>query len=253
MSKVCFVIAHKFIRGYPSLLKFYIDNIQWLYPDALTIVVDNNSTYVEDVFGPLRSLPNVVFLTNDISCKFEVGAYRVGLKYILDNGLDKQYDHFVFSQENFVLRNYFDFNQLVEKKTWALPINNMRKGGDHHYRDLYKDVLTKMGLPIDLVDKADFVWCHSFIVANHKLVELASYLKNIVITTRHDSEVSERWLAAVLYMLNEYKDCGSIDGSCLDLPQRHYDCWDPNVYRPVTSIFRKRVMQRSESTRDAGE
>lgn len=249
-NKVCFIIAHKYFRGYESYLKHYIENIQKLYPEALTVVVDNNSKYPEDIFGPLRHLDRVTFLKNDYDGKFELGAYKVGLQYIIDNGLTDQYSYYICTQENFVLKNEFDFGSLVEKKTYALPINSMWAGGDAYARDVGDGVLNSIGLSTENWDKADFCWCSSFIVASQKIKTLYEYLSKIVQTTRHESEAAERYLGVILWELNERRPCGDIDGSCKDLHERYYDCWNPNMYQEVKSVFRKRVMQRNEHTRD---
>lgn len=247
-TKVCFIIAHKYYRGYESYLKYYINNIQSLYPEALTIVVDNNSLYAEDVFGPLRHLNNVVFLTNETEAKFELGAYAVGVKYVIDNNLTDQYSYYVCTQDNFILKNWYDFNKLTEKKTYALPINSMFADG--YARDVCDRVLNKLGLN-DNWDKVNFCWCSSFVVAGVKLSLLYDYLKTIVQKTRYESEAAERYLARILWELNERRDCGSIDGDCRDLINSSlYHCWHVDLYAPVKTHFAKRVQQKNEHTKD---
>jgi len=44
-----FIIAHKYVRGYTSYIEYYVNNIQTHYPEALTIVVDNNSEHIDDI------------------------------------------------------------------------------------------------------------------------------------------------------------------------------------------------------------
>jgi hypothetical protein len=248
-NKVCFIIAHKYYRGYHSFLKYYIENIQKFYPEALTVVVDNNSKYPEDVFGPLRGLSNVVFLTNDYEGKFELGAYKVGTQYVIDNGLVDDYTYFVCTQDNFILKNFFDFSGLAAKKTYALPINSMF--ADKYGMDACNRVLDKIGLN-DNWDKINFCWCVSFVVANHKVKQLNSYLATIQQKTRHESEAAERYLARILWELNERCDCGSIDGDCRDLINNSlYHCWHVDLYAPVNTHFAKRVQQKNENTKDA--
>lgn len=247
-NKVCFIIAHKYYRGYHSFLKYYLENIQKLYPEALTIVVDNNSKYPEDIFGPLRSLPNVVFLSNDYEGKFELGAYKIGAQYIIDNGLTDQYSHFVCTQDNFILKNFFDFAVLADRKTYALPINSMF--ADKYGMDVCNRVLDKLGLN-DSWDKVNFCWCSSFVVASSKLAQLHGYLSMIVQKVRYESEAAERYLARILWELNERRDCGSIDGDCRDLINNSlYHCWHVDLYAPVNTYFAKRVQQKNEHTKD---
>lgn len=245
-NKVCFIIAHKYYRGYESYLKYYVSNIQVFYPEALIIVVDNNSKYPEDVFGPL-SESGVVFLTNDIESKFELGAYSVGIKYIIDNNLTNEYSHYVCTQDNFVLKNVYDFSQLVANETYALPLNSMHPDG--YAMDVCTTVLDRIGLN-DNWDKVNFCWCSSFIVANSKLEQLQGYLTTIVQKVRRDSEAAERYLARILWELNDRRDCGSIDGNCVDLLTKHYHCWHVNIYDTATTHFVKRVQQKNEHTRD---
>lgn len=247
-NKVCFVIAHKYYRGYESYLSYYIEQIQKFYPNALTIVVDNNSTFVEDVFSPLKNMSNVVLLINTGS-GFELGAYREGLKYIIDNSLVDQYSYFVFSQDTFILKNHYDFGQLFEKQTYALPVNSMCLGGDGLHREIGERVLNNIGLN-DNWDKVDFCWANTFIVASQKVPQLYSYLKTVVQKTRPESEASERYLGRILWELNERRNCGSVDGSCIGLHNRHYDCWTVDVRVPATSYWVKRVQRKTENTRD---
>jgi len=98
--RLVFIIAHKFIRGYQSYTKHYIETINRLYEGALIIVVDNNSLNKDDVFDTLKEFTNVILLDNDIACKFEIGAYQIGLKYLIDYGLISNFDYCICTQDN---------------------------------------------------------------------------------------------------------------------------------------------------------
>jgi len=246
-NKVCFIIAHKYFRGYESYLSYYIDNIQRLYPEALTIVVDNNSQFTEDTFGPLREYDNVILLENDIECKFELGAYQVGMRYLIDNDLLGEFSYCICTQDNFVLKNKYDFNVLVEEGTYALPINSMYADGAR--QDVCDHVLNILGMN-DNWDKINFCWCSSFVVATHKVEQLYGWLSQIVQATRTDSEGAERYLARLLWELNERRDCGDIDGTAADLHIRHYDTWQVDIRGDATSYFVKKVQQKTEHTVD---
>ena len=81
------------------------------------------------------------------------------------------------------------------------------------------------------------------------MVRGISYLQKIVISVRWESSASERYLARILWELNDHKNT-DIDGSISDLASRHYDCWNVNLYDPVTSYFVKSVQQKTETTTD---
>lgn len=247
MNNICFIIAHKYFRGYESYLKYYIDNIQAIYPEALTVVVDNNSKYKDDIFSQFENLENVVLLDNNSDSKFELGAYRVGLKHILDNNLNNDYEYFVFTQDNFVLKNKYDFKAMKDESCFARPINSMYADGE--ITDVVIPVMTKLGLN-DSWDKVNFCWCSSFIVEKTKIEQLYNYLDQIKVISRWESCAGERYLARILWELNEHNDCGDIDGNQSDLPVRHYDTWNVNVFAPSTSYFVKKVQQKNENTVD---
>ena len=64
INKPCFIIAHKYYRGYQSYLSHYLDIISDLYPDPTIIVVDNNSKYIEDIVPVVESHNNVHAIIN---------------------------------------------------------------------------------------------------------------------------------------------------------------------------------------------
>jgi hypothetical protein len=243
-QRPAFIIAHKFFRGYESYLKYYIENILSFYEDPLIIIVDNNSTHKDDIFNTLPVRNNIVLLDNDIECKFELGAYQVGIRYIIDNGLTNKFDYYVCTQDNFILKNKYDFNILAKDNHTACPINSMKN--DHELREISGPILNRLGL-LDNMDKITFCWCSSFVVANTKLEQLYGYLKQIVMTVRTESCAAERYLARILWELNDHKNT-DIDGDCVKLKTEHYDCWTVDLYAPATSYFVKTVQQKTERT-----
>ena len=246
--KTCFIIAHKYFRGHESYLKHYIDNIQNNYPDSLTIVVDNNSAYKTDIFDQFTDYSNLILLDNNIDSKFEIGAYRVGLNYIIENDLIDSFSYYVFTQDNFILKNKYDFNILKRNGTLALPINSFHY--DAECKDVCDHVLNTLGLN-DNLDKVNFCWCCSFVINKSKIKHLYEYFKKITVTVRWESCAGERYLARILWELNGRRECGDIDGNISDLAERHYDTWTVNPYSPATSFFVKKVQQKTERTKDS--
>jgi hypothetical protein len=106
--KPIFIIAHKYFRGYASYLNHYIENILKFYGEnCLIIIVDNNSNYPQDIFDILPKTNNIKILTNDIECKFELGAYQVGVRYLLNENLLDNYEYFVFTHRQLHLDDPF--------------------------------------------------------------------------------------------------------------------------------------------------
>lgn len=255
---VVFIIAHKYFRGYESYLKYYISNIHSFYKNALVLVVDNNSNFKEDIFDKIEKNDNIVLLDNNIECKFELGAYQVGFKYLIDNNILNNYDYVVCTQDNFVIKNKLDFDKLNSENVKACPINSYYQDG--YQQNILTNVLSKLGL-YDNLDKITFCWCNSFILHSSKLHQLYNYLKQIVITARLQSEASERYMARILWELNEHKN-NDIDGDIRELnpqyykkngenvPANTYDCWTVDLYANSGTFFVKKVQQKTENTTD---
>lgn len=247
LKKPVFIIAHKYFRGYQSYLKHYVENILDFYGDnCYIVIVDNNSNYPEDIFQTLPNKNNIKILINEIESKFELGAYQVGIKYIIENNLLEKYDYYVCTQDNFIMKNRLDFDSLFENSVYACPINSYYQ--DHGHYDLTTRILNDLELN-DNLDKVTFCWCCSFIVHKDKINQLYDYLKKIIIRVRRDSEAAERYLARILWELNEHKN-NDIDGDIRTLEERHYYCWTVDPFMPATSFFVKKVQQKNENTKD---
>ena len=254
-NKVIFVIAHKYFRGYDSYLEYYINNIRSFYEKSLIIVVDNNSTHRDDIFDNLKKYDNVILLDNNIECKFEVGAYNVGMRYMIDNNLLEEYDYVAMTQDNFVIKNKLDFNALYNENVYACPINGCYQNvPSKEYLnvqmdciDVWQPILERLGMNNN-IDKISFCWCHSFIITTNKVEQLFSYTKDIIIKVRWESCASERYLARFLWELNDYQN-HDIDGDIRDLKEK-YDCWSVDLYEDVSTFFAKKLQQKNENTTD---
>lgn len=241
--KPCFVIAHKWIRGpYHSYLKYYIENINKFYEDALIIVVDNNSVYKEDIFSTITDT-NVIFLDNDTISKFEIGAYIVASKYIIENKLDKKYDYFFYTQDNYIIKNKVSLEELMEKDIYACPITT--KVADGECGDVVYNALAPIGL-YNRLNEITFVPASSFLVHGSKIEQLYSYIKHIVATIRWHCAGGERYLARIIYELNNHKN-NDLDG---DVDSIGYNSWTIDLYAPTTTYFAKKVEQKHENTKD---
>jgi hypothetical protein len=144
--KLLFIISHKYCRGYDSYLEYYINNIQCLYGNyANILIVDNNSICLEDIHEKISKYKNVELIINTSDCKFELGAYRFGINYI--NEKINDYEYIIFTQDTFVLKNKYDFNNLILNDVKACTIGQFREysGNDEKpypwYNEEIKNVL----------------------------------------------------------------------------------------------------------------
>ena len=246
MNKIVFIIAHKYYRGYQSFLTQYITNINNFYQDALIIVVDNNSEYKNDIFSSIELTPNIILLDNNIDCKFEIGAYKVGIQYLVSNNLLEKYDYVVMTQDTFFINKKYDFNKLTKDKISAASIVGLKNDC------LKEDVLVPILQGINLyseVEKTYLCWCNSFILSVNKVKDFYNYIKNIVITRRHESEASERYLGKILFELNDHTNYAVdgndenyyIDGVC-------YNCLTLPGIDNIDKFFIKICQQKNEGT-----
>lgn len=247
-TKLAFIIAHKYFRGYESYLKHYVENILKYYGDSLIIIVDNNSNNKEEVLSSIETTSNIVILDNNIECKFELGAYQVGISYLQEHNLINDYKYIIFTQDTYVLKNKFDVNILVNNNVEAGSIIGLHN--DWAKMDVVKPTLEHLGLFSNL-NGIDLCWCNSFIVSNRKVLELYNYIKNIIITVRHQSEASERYLGKILYELNDHKNF-SIDGNDNTFVSNgvKHDCHSIKITDEIDKYFCKIAQQKNERTKE---
>ena len=241
--KLCFIIAQKYYRNYVSYTQYYVDNIQLLYPGSLCIIVDNNSVYVNDIIIKLKDYNNVVILTNASKCKFELGAYKVGISYLITNNLIDNYDYTIFSQDTFVLKNKYDFNELREKNITAcsLTLGDLNNHGGLMHVSESQIILKKINL-LDSIEKIGLCWCNSFILHNLKIKEFFDIIKDIIVTEKIESQYSERYLAAIFYYLNNNKNNG-----LNSIYNYKYNCCSVNMFEDkIDEYFVKNTQNKCE-------
>jgi len=207
--KLCFVIAQKYNRNYISYIQYYIDNIQKFYPGSLCIIVDNNSRDVNDIIIKLKEYKNVIIISNETKCKFELGAYKVGISYLITNNLIDKYDYTIFSQDTFVLINKFNFDELRQQNITACSLINTNPGQYVEQLDTVESqiILKKINL-IGSEKKISLCYANSFILHNSKIEEFLNITKDNILLVKEESVISERYQGAILYYLNGYKNNG---------------------------------------------
>jgi len=250
--KICFIISLKYYRNYETYIKHYVDNIQKFYENNLVIIIDNNSKYIKDIIDIFNDYKNIIIITNNSECKFELGAYKIGINFLLENNLIENYNYYIFTQDNFVINKKYNFEELNEKKILACPINN-GNNLDECLKENLKciegvEILTKLNL-FNEIENFSICWCCSFILHSSKIVDFFKIVQPIIITKRYQSCDCERYLSPILYYLNN-KIIYSIDGRIDDL-QNNYDCWTVDIYNNNSnSFFIKKVQQKNENTQD---
>jgi len=257
VQNVLFIIAVKYNRNYISYVKYYVDNIQKFYPNGFCILVDNNSKYISELYNSLNQYKNLVMLINESPCKFEIGAYNYGITYALEHNILHNYEYIVCIQDTFVLKNKYDFNNLKLNNILACVINDnslVSHGKCEYYWCIEtQNVIEKLNCNTDddtkLITPAivEFCWCSSFILHKSKIDEYLNITSDIIITGRTESCKSERYLGAIMYKLNDYKNSSIEDSaSCISLG---YNCWTVNIINDnLTNYFVKSVQQKTERT-----
>jgi len=230
----------------------YVDNILKFYENSFIIIVDNNSKHIADIIEIFKDYSNLVLLINETICKFEIGAYKVGIQYILDNQLLEKYDYYVFSQDTFILKNKYDFKNLEKEGIFASAFNHYQNRfvkNDYYNLTIYK-ILCDLNLQ-DKFDELSLCWCNSFILHKTKINEFLHIVKDIILKDRNDSMCSERYLSGILYLLNNNK-IHSIEGDISSIQILTYDCWKVDLVNDLVPkrCFVKRVQQKTEKTAD---
>ncbi len=259
-NKVCFIIAMKYFRkantglNCKTYIKIYTDNINKYYNENLILIIDNNSENIDDIKELLKETKNVKILNNTSECKFEIGAYNQGIRYLIQNNLILEYEYFIFTQDNFVLNKFYDFNELSEKNIYATAINiflSLYQTGDTL---IYTDprcinIINKINLQ-NQYQHFNLCWCNSFILNKSKILDYYNIVKDELITERFNGSVqSERYLSGILYYLNNYK-LYSIDGS-IERDILGYDCWTVDIEKDkIDRYFVKHIQQKTENTRE---
>ena len=249
ISNICFIIANKYYRNYPSYIQHFVDNIQKYYKNSLCIIVDNNSKYIIDILVKLKNYKNVIILENNSLCKFELGAYKIGIKYLLNNNLIDKYEYVIFSQDTFVLKNKFDFNTFKTNNIFACPIIIGPIG--HHIEMLSVQqsqiILQRLNLH-NSIDKIAFCWANTFILHNSKLIMFLNITNDVIIVKKIETEWCERYIAAILYYLNNYINC-SLNTILNPTYSVSYNCHNDNIYdNHFTEYFVKKIHYKSENT-----
>ena len=246
--KLLFIIAHKYCRGYETYLEYYINNIQSFYGnDANVLIVDNNSICLEDIHEKISKYKNVEIIINTSDSKFELGAYRFGINYI--NEKINEYEYIIFIQDTFVLKNKYDFNNLTinDVKACTIVSHNEYINDESPFtfcNEENKNILEQINL-YNKLNEITFCWCVSFILHNSVINDFIKLTNHVIIKTKKDSQICERFLARILYELNNHKNF-DIDGYYYDLK---YNVYFTNIYNNLDGYYFQKINQcKNENT-----
>lgn len=187
---ICFVITLKYVRGYDSYIKIYVDNIQHFYKNSFIIIIDNNSTYINDIKIVLKNYKNLMILTNTSDSKFEVGGYSFGLKWLIENNITDKYDYYVFTQDNLILKKKYDFNKLQFFNIYACSILEHREDFEIDHPNEKRHILQQYNISCR---NTNICWGSNFVIHKNKIHDLYyKYIKNTSLKTKDDSCIFER-------------------------------------------------------------
>jgi hypothetical protein len=242
---LCFIIACKIYNNYKCYLPFYVSKIKEYYPNALTILVDNNSKNPE-IFKTLKNQENVIVIENTSDSKFEVGAYKIATEYIKINNL--KYNYYICTQDTFILVNKYDFNILKNNNINCAAIShfNWKEVGNNIINNHFK-VLTYLNL-YDPNEIFMGCWAASWVCNHSSLIIIYNLLKDIKPIIRQDSEQTERYMGKILKMLNNGINF-SIENSIMG---ENYDIYniEPILEKKiiVNNYFVKHSQGKTENT-----
>jgi hypothetical protein len=245
--RICFIISHIYFGNSKSYLEHFVDNIFNFYPDSKVILVDNGSTDFSTIESTKNKFSQIVILENYTNHKFELGAYKRGFDYLMDEDLINTFDYYVCTQDTYILKNRYDFRELVGAK--YSPYNQQVYACPISWGFGYQDFSTHTPPWLSLLNLlgefennynplntySDFDWgyktkkalhcyCTCFVVHKSRTSALYNYLKRLYINTRFQSECGERFMAHVLLKLN-----GGINYQIDKNPYILYDQWKTNL------------------------
>ena len=252
--KVCFIIANKYIKGYVSFVDYYIENINKFYKDSLILIVDNNSVYFDEFLEKIKKVNHnhTIVLINNSECKFELGAYKFGMKFLIQNNLLDKYDYYICTQDTHVLTNKFDFNNFIANETFACPIktfiNDTFNRHSHTFNTpLVELILNRLNLQNNINDLR-LCWVNSFVIHKSKIEEFLHITNDIITINKYHSCECERFLSPILYKLNNYKNSAIEDIYTQDEIGPLWNIDIPNI--KTNHFFTKRLTNKNESTVD---
>jgi hypothetical protein len=244
--KTCFMIALYYKRENVSYIKIYVDNIQRLYKNSFIVIVSNESSNIVDIYDTFKNYSNIIIIENTSNSKYELGAFIFGIKWIIDNNKTNDFNFYIFTQDNLILTNKYDFNILINNNIYACPICEFHQNvlfdetGNVYLDKERRQILEPLGL-YNCLDKITLCWGCCFITNNEVIPHLFNYIKDIVLTSKIDSEASERYMARILYELNEHRNF-NIDGwISYGLPITKYYAKCPDSNDPIFNYNNNQV------------
>jgi hypothetical protein len=159
--------------------------------------------HLKDIEIVLYNYKNIVILTNTSDSKFETGAHSFGLKWLIENDKNN-YDYYVFTQDNFIIENKYDFNKLKYFNIQACSIVEHQEHFAWIYNNKKKTILNNYNITGEYGHN-NICWACSFIIDKNKLCKLYNYIKYASLKEKTDSCIYERILGFIIRELEPIK------------------------------------------------